>query len=145
MISQSQMKKQLARLMRLPYMPREPESLKGMADEFTRVLRGCCRSDVHCAMVVDAVMDAPRERVLSPGDIVETSRSVVSPDLIGPPGCNLCEGTGWFSFERPLTTPAGDYVADYADFCACLRGKWMRESEIQSESGSACQGDAQLR
>jgi hypothetical protein len=136
MISTDVLKKQLSRLMRLPYMPRDPDSIKGLSLEFTRVLRGCCRSDIHCALVVDAVMDAPRDRVLAPGDVIEAARSVVSPDASGPPGCLRCAGTGWFSFQREVMTAAGEYLADYASFCRCARGHWMRESDQRRKEES---------
>ncbi len=47
-----------------------------------------------------------------------------------PLGCEVCQGSGWQSFQR-MVSPGGvvPYLADYADFCACARGVWMRQCE----------------
>lgn len=42
-----------------------------------------------------------------------------------PLGCEICQGSGWRSYVHPVN---GN---DYADFCPCARGQWMRSMERQ--------------
>ena len=40
-----------------------------------------------------------------------------------PFGCEVCQGSGWRSYQHPVN------LNDYADFCDCARGRWMRQAE----------------
>lgn len=129
MISAQMTKRQVARLLRLPFAPSSPEDLRGVGEEFQRVLRACCADDQHCLAVVDAVIDAI-PRMPAPADIVEKAREIPARDTRGPMGCQTCHGTGWEVFDPP-----GRY--SYVDFCKCERGRWMKESEQQREHEKA--------
>ncbi len=55
-----------------------------------------------------------------------------------PLGCEVCRGSGWKSFQRPVSIASvAPYTADYADFCDCSRGQWMRMMERQRKEESA--------
>lgn len=56
-----------------------------------------------------------------------------------PLGCQVCQGSGWRSFQKhvdPLNDGKG-YMADYADFCDCERGRWMRQCEKDRKTEAA--------
>lgn len=48
-----------------------------------------------------------------------------------PLGCEVCRGSGWRSYVHPVN---GN---DYADFCECSRGQWMRSMERQRKEEAA--------
>lgn len=122
MISAPVMRKQVGRMLRLPFAPSAPEDLKGLADEYARVLNTCCKDDRHCAAIIDAVIDTS-ERVPPPSAILSAAETVPAPNHKGPMGCTICAGSGWQSFTR------NGY--DCADFCPCDRGEWMKACEKQ--------------
>jgi hypothetical protein len=129
MISNQVLKKQVDRLLRLPYTSRDPEDLRGLAEEYRRVLRGCCRNDEHCVAVVDAAIDTPRDRAISPADLVASSHTIRDPRSSAPAGCEACNGTGWVQSTRRVVTAAGEYEADYSALCTCALGSFIREGE----------------
>jgi hypothetical protein len=129
MISNQVLKKQVDRLLRLPYTSRDPEDLRGLAEEYRRVLRGCCRNDEHCACIVDSVIDTPRDRAVAPADIVASSHTIRDPRSNAPAGCEDCRGAGWVQSVRRVTTAVGEYDADYSALCQCPLGAFIREGE----------------
>ncbi len=101
MITTTTMKTQVGRLMRLPYIPREPEDIKALAEEYKRVITDRCRDDAHLVRTIDSLMDTPREQLLTPGDIVAAATgTAVDDNPIGWPGCDACGFTGWISREK---------------------------------------------
>ena len=138
MISAAMMRKQVGRMLRLPYAPLDPADLKGLADEFARVLHSVCDVDAHCAAVVDAVIDST-DRVPAPATIRSVAATIPAPNHKGPQTeCSICDGSGWQSFVRSVTIPAvGSYMADFADFCPCARGQWMRDCEKKRKEEAA--------
>ena len=112
MISNGTMRTQVGRLMRLPYVPREPEDMKGLAEEYKRVISDRCRDDAHAIRTINAVMDTPREQLLTPGDIVQAANGTTTDaPPQGFPGCDECGFSGW------KVKKIGTY--DYSLACEC--------------------------
>lgn len=134
MITDKVLNAQIARLMRLPFAPADEEDAKALAIEYRRVLRSSVQSDEHLRAVADFLIDRC-EKVPPPAQVSNAAIEVSDPgSQKAPLGCDVCRGSGWKSFSRTAHTPAGSYMADYADFCDCDRGVWMREIERQRKA-----------
>ena len=128
MIRESFGTSQIKRLMRLPFAPGAPEDAKALTEEFRRVLRSCI-SEAHLGAVIDSLMDSCT-RVPSPAEVAEAVRTVTAPDRAKAPlGCGTCQGTSWYSYTKRITSVCGTQDYDFADFCSCERGVWMRQME----------------
>jgi hypothetical protein len=107
MISKDVLKTQVSRLLRLPFVPREPADMKGLADEYKRALVQRCQNDGQCKAVVDSLVDTTRERLLTSGDILAAVLEVNGP--MGFTGCDGCNYSGWvlvtgkdgYDYSRP--------------------------------------------
>ena len=130
MLSETETKKQIKRLMLLPFRPTEREESAELQREYRRVLSRCL-SDQHLVAVVDYVIDSS-VRCPPPADLARALDVVAPPEKAkAPMGCEVCKGTGWEHFEQTAYTMAGNYTADYCRFCSCERGQWMKKSEEQ--------------
>jgi hypothetical protein len=122
MISQAFLKAQIARLLRLPFIPREPDDLKGIAEEYKRALLTRCHNEGECSAVVDALVDTSRERMLTPGDILVSALASAGP--MGFRGCRACNFSGWRSAIKII----GGVEYDYSVACECQGKPVARES-----------------
>lgn len=139
-MTENAIRRQLKRLYRLPFAPAD-EDIKPINDELQRIIRRDCKSDAHLGAVTDHLMDTA-QRFPTVADLAAAFRDIDPPELPdystdrGPMGCEACQGSGWRSYQKHVTLPNGvGYVAEFADFCDCAKGRWKRDAVKAYEDG----------
>jgi hypothetical protein len=138
MIEEKKLDKELKRLLKLPFAPQDEEEIDSLMAEYRRIAQRDAKSLAHFLRAVDRLIDSA-SRVPPPAELVQSLRETPVPEREAAPlGCGTCNGTGWRSFQK-WVSPAGvePYMADYADFCACDRGIFMRKADAARKEEQA--------
>ena len=63
-------------------------------------------------------------------DLMRVAEEMAEDKARAPMGCEVCRGSGWRSFQKQIEPiPGQPYMADYATFCTCERGQWMKAAD----------------
>ena len=138
MIDEKKLTKELKRLMKLPFAPQNSEDAEQLMAEYRRIARRDARSLAHFLRAVDHLVDTS-SRVPPPAMLANAILETPVPEREkAPMGCEICQGNGWQSFTRMV----GKQLLDYADFCVCDLGQFLRNAEIKRKQERSSKGAA---
>jgi hypothetical protein len=141
-IEEKKLNKELSRLLRLPFAPQSKEEIDGLMGEYRRIACRDAQSLAHFLGAVDHLVDTS-SRVPPPAALKEAILETPVPEREKAPlGCEICNGSGWRSFQK-MVHPSGvdAYLADFATFCGCERGQWMKAKEQERKAEVSAKGN----
>lgn len=121
--------------------PRDHEALQFLAQGLAKASRATSAS---MRAIVDRCLELS-DRCPTDFEMIKAGESIKGPITVkAPMGCEKCQGSGWFSFQKLVEPiPGAPYMADYAKHCDCEAGQFLAAAERKRNEERKAKQDKQ--
>lgn len=121
--------------------PRDQNGVQLLAQGLAKASRATSAS---MRAIVDRCLELS-DRCPTDFEMIKAGESIKGPITVkAPMGCEKCQGSGWFSFQKEVEPiPGAPYMADYARHCDCEAGQFLAAAERKREEERRAKQDKQ--